>query len=124
MVILDGQALGKPRDGVEASRMLKHLSGREHSVVTALVLLGPSGARGAGFGRSVVAFRQLSHEEIADYVASGEPLDKAGAYAIQGEAGEFVALVSGRVDTVIGLPLHVASRLGRRLACPAFDAPG
>ena len=124
VVVLDGAALGKPADGVEASRMLKRLSGREHAVITAVSLVGPGGHSAHGHGRSVVAIGHLSHQAIADYIATGEPLDQAGSYAIQGEAGEFAALVSGTVDTVVGLPLHVARRLGRRLGCPALSVPG
>ncbi|HEV1997009.1 MAG TPA: Maf family protein, partial [Candidatus Dormibacteraeota bacterium] len=97
---------------------------REHAVITAVSLHGPGGAEAFGHGRSVVAIGVLSHEDIAGYVATGEPLDKAGSYAIQGEGGEFAALVSGSVETVIGLPLHVALRLGRRLGCPALSSPG
>ena len=124
VVVLDGEALGKPVDGVEDSRMLKRLSGREHGVISAVTLLGPGGAEGHAYGRSVVAIGRLSHEEIGAYVASGEPLDKAGGYAIQGEAGEFAALVRGSLDTVIGLPLHAVRRLGRRLGCPPLRASG
>jgi septum formation protein len=117
VVALDGVSLGKPADGVDAGRMLKRLSAREHTVVTAVTLVAPDARVAWGFGRSVVAVRALDHQDINEYVAGGEPLDKAGAYAIQGEAGEFVALVSGSLDTVIGLPLHVARRLGRQLGC-------
>ncbi|MFN2465647.1 MAG: nucleoside triphosphate pyrophosphatase [Candidatus Dormibacteria bacterium] len=117
VVALDGQTLGKPRDGVEAIAMLKRLSGREHAVITAVCLVAPDGRAASGHGRSVVAFQPLDHAAIADYVAGGEPRDKAGAYAIQGEAGEFVGLVSGAFDTVVGLPLHVVARVGRELAC-------
>ena len=124
VVVLDGLALGKPADGVEASRMLKRLSGREHAVITAVTLLGPGGRVAHGHGRSVVAICELTHQEIADYVGGGEPLDKAGAYAIQGEGGKFAALVSGAVDTVVGLPLHVTRRLGRHLDCPALGSAG
>ena len=115
VVAIDGEALGKPADGVEASRMLKRLSGREHLVISAVSLLGPDGAEASGYGRSVVAIGRLSHDDIAAYVATGEPLDKAGAYAIQGEAGAFAALVQGSADTVIGLPMHVVRRLARML---------
>lgn len=124
VVALDGEALGKPADGVEASRMLRRLSGREHTVISAVTLLGPGGAEAAGYARSVVAFGRLSNDEISDYVSGGEPLDKAGAYAIQGEGGQFAALVSGTSDTVIGLPMHVLRRLGRRLDCPVLRNPG
>jgi septum formation protein len=113
VVAIDGETLGKPRDGVDAARMLKRLSGREHSVVSAVALVAPDGRVALGHGRSVVAFHPLDHADISDYVATGEPLDKAGAYAIQGGAGDFAALVEGAIDTVIGLPIHVLRRLGR-----------
>ena len=124
VVALDGEAMGKPRDGVEASRMLRRLSAREHAVISAVCLLSPDGRRAEGHGVSRVAFRALASDEINEYAATGEPLDKAGAYAIQGAAGEFAALVGGSVDTVIGLPLHVVRRLGRRLGCPQIAGNG
>jgi septum formation protein len=118
VVALDGAALGKPSDGVEASRMLKRLSGREHQVISAVWLVGPGPVEVSGYGRSVVAISRLSHDDISAYVATGEPLDKAGAYAIQGQGGDFTALVRGRVDTVIGLPMHVVRRLAQRVGYP------
>ena len=124
VVVLDGEAIGKPRDGVDASRMLKRLCGRDHAVISAVTLLGPGGVQGNAYGRSVVAIGRLSHQEIGAYVATGEPLDKAGGYAIQGEAGEFAALVSGSLDTVIGLPMHAVRRLGHQLGCPALRDSG
>ena len=124
VVALDGEALGKPRDGVEASRMLRRLSGREHAVISAVCLVAPDGRRAEGHGISRVAIRDLRADEVNDYAATGEPLDKAGAYAIQGVAGEFAALVGGSVETVIGLPLHVVRRLGRTLGCPEVTASG
>ena len=124
IVAINGEALGKPRDGVEASQMLRRLVGREHEVISAVCLLAPSGDRAEAAGISRVAFQALRPFEIAEYVATGEPLDKAGAYAIQGGAGEFAALVAGSVDTVIGLPMHVLRRLGRRLGCPEILGTG
>ena len=124
VVAVDGVALGKPRDGVEASQMLRRLAGREHEVISAVCLLAPGGERAEASGVSRVAFRDLRPFEIAEYVATGEPLDKAGAYAIQGGAGEFAALVAGSVDTVIGLPMHVVRRLGRQLRCQAILGAG
>ncbi|MFN2464359.1 MAG: nucleoside triphosphate pyrophosphatase [Candidatus Dormibacteria bacterium] len=115
VVALDGAALGKPADGVEASRMLRRLAGREHLVYTAVCLQSPAGERAQGHGVSRVAFADLGSDEIHAYIATGEPMDKAGAYAIQGKAGDFAALVSGSTDTVVGLPLHVLHRLGRQL---------
>ena len=114
IVTLDGDALGKPADGVEASRMLKRLSGRRHAVISAVTLLGPGGAEGHAHGRSVVAIANLSHPEIAAYVASGEPLDKAGAYAIQGRAATFVQEIRGSHSGIVGLPLCETALLLRQ----------
>ena len=124
VVALDGAVLGKPRDGVEASQMLRRLAGREHDVISAVCLVAPDGRSAVGYGVSRVAFRELAPYEVAEYVATGEPMDKAGAYAIQGGAGEFAGLVRGSVDTVVGLPLHVVRRLGRRLGCEALGGRG
>jgi septum formation protein len=120
VVALPAATLGKPRDGVEASQMLRRLAGREHSVISAVCLLSPDGRRAEGHGISRVAIRELRPYEIAEYVATGEPMDKAGAYAIQGGGGEFAGLARGSVDTVVGLPVHVVRRLGHSLGCPAF----
>jgi septum formation protein len=124
VVACDGETLGKPRDGVEATQILRRLAGREHDVVSAVCLVAPDGRLAEGYGTSRIAFRPLRPHEVAEYVASGEPMGKAGAYAIQGAAGEFAALVGGSIDTVIGLPLHVVRRLGRRLGCPELVASG
>jgi septum formation protein len=124
VVALGGEALGKPRDGVEASQMLRRLSGREHRVVSAACLVGPDGRTAHGYGVSRVAFRELRPHEVADYVAGGEPMDKAGAYAIQGGAGDFAGLTRGSVDTVVGLPLHVVRRLARQLGCVELTGAG
>jgi nucleoside triphosphate pyrophosphatase len=106
VVIADGEYLGKPRDGDDACRMLRLLSGRCHRVVTAVVLVAPGGLGGDELAvETLVEFRPLSDEEIAAYVASGEPFDKAGAYGIQGGAGAFVRRVEGSYTNVIGLPL-------------------
>lgn len=105
IVCKDGQVLGKPADAAEAVRMLTALSGDVHEVITAVALCcGEKGWAGTAHAVSRVRFRTLSAEEIADYVASGEPLDKAGAYGIQGEGGRFVASLEGDFDNVVGLP--------------------
>jgi septum formation protein len=115
LVVLDGRVLGKPADAAEARAMLASLSGRRHLVVT-----GVAAARGgdlvSGHDSAAVAFRALRPEEIDAYVATGEPLDKAGAYAIQGGAAEFVSARQGRLDTVVGLPVALVLDLVRRLA--------
>jgi len=105
VVVIDGRILGKPADVTDAREMLRLLSGREHEVLTGVVLGGPTGEVAADLVvRSRVGFRDLSEEEISTYANSGEPLDKAGAYAIQGGAGRFVDSVVGSYSNVIGLP--------------------
>ncbi|MBM7114967.1 Maf family protein [Archangium primigenium] len=102
-VALDGMLLGKPQDEAEARGMLTRLSGRTHEVHTGVALVG---ARMTSvLVRTRVTFRSLGSEEIAWYAATGEPLDKAGSYAIQGKGGFLVASVEGSPTNVIGLPL-------------------
>lgn len=104
IVVLDGSVLGKPAGPVEAAAMLRRLSGRSHDVITAVAVRSDGTIR-AAHARARVTFRALSNPEIAAYVAGGEPLDKAGAYAYQGGAAAFVARLDGDADTVIGMPL-------------------
>jgi septum formation protein len=106
VVALDGEILGKPASRPDARAMLARLSGREHTVLTGVCLLDPgTGTAALRTVTSTVRFRRLDSEEIEAYVDSGEPLDKAGAYAIQGGAGEFVAELTGSYDNVVGLPV-------------------
>ncbi len=116
VVDLDGVALGKPSDSYEAARMLESLSGRIHEVHTAFALAVPGNA-GAVAERETtrVHFFVLQPSEIAEYVATGEPLDKAGAYGIQGRAASLVAGIEGDFYTVMGLPLARVIRALRRL---------
>lgn len=107
-VVLDGVLFGKPQDAAEARAMLARLSGRQHQVYTGLALLdGLSGAEHIDCSKSEIWFAELSAAEIADYVAGGEPLDKAGAYGLQGAGGVFVRRVEGDPSAVIGLPLSL-----------------
>lgn len=111
LVVLDGEVLGKPVNSEEAEAMLLKLSGKEHVVLTG-VALWSDGRRESGSVETKVRFRELSRAEIEAYVASGEPLDKAGAYGIQGQAWAFVREYSGSLSNVIGLPMEfVAERL-------------
>lgn len=106
VVVLDEDILGKPGDAAEARAMLARLSGREHSVLTAVALVGPGGALcDERCERSLVRFRRLKAAEIDAYVGTGEPLDKAGAYGIQGGAADFVARLQGSYENVVGLPV-------------------
>jgi len=115
--LLHGQpvtVLGKPRDAAEATTMLTTLSGRAHAVISAFALVHhPSGEAITDVVETQVFFRRLSAEEIAAYVASGEPLDKAGAYGIQGFGAVLVDRIEGDYFTVVGLPL---ARVWQRLA--------
>lgn len=112
VVVLGDEILGKPADEAEAIRMLTRLSGRSHRVLTAVYLCHPQG--GQGFVSSTeVQFAPLSAEEIAAYVATGEPMDKAGAYGIQGLGSRFVAGIRGDYYTVMGLPVQKLYQLLR-----------
>ena len=116
VVDLDGIALGKPRDASEAVSMLARLSGREHLVHTAFALAVPGvAARTLERTTTVVRFYPLEPDEIAEYVATGEPFDKAGAYGIQGRAASLVESIDGDFYTVVGLPLAGLIRALRRL---------
>ena len=112
VVALDGRVLGKPRDQEEAFAMLSALSGREHRVYTGVTVLG-GGQAATEHEETAVAFRALSPEEIRDYIATGEPMDKAGAYGIQGVGALLVQGIRGDYCNVVGLPLF---RLGRMLS--------
>lgn len=100
------QLLAKPTDEEDASRMLRTLSGRNHKVVTGLSLVWPGGIWTAS-DTSTVSFRELTDEEIQAYVATGEPMDKAGSYAIQGGAAPFVETVEGSISNIVGLPVEL-----------------
>src|SRR3989442_9143652 len=112
LVVLDGRPLGKPSSPARARRVLRSLSGRKHAVLTALALIDTSdGAEFSGIARSSVRFAEIDDRSIRRYVATGEPLDKAGAYAIQGAGGRFAKRFWGSPSNVIGLPLELLSRL-------------
>ena len=104
-VVLDDRIFGKPKDDADAARMLGLLSGRTHQVLTAVALCW-EGSTVAEISTSSVTFRTLAQEEIDRYVATGEPLDKAGGYAIQGRAASFVQRIDGSHSGIMGLPLY------------------
>jgi septum formation protein len=105
IVVLDGEILGKPRDKQDALRILRMLSSKEHKVYTGITLLDEkSGRRVSGYQLTRVKFNRLQEKEIEDYIESGEPLDKAGAYGIQGMGNFLVERIEGDLDNVIGLP--------------------
>src|SRR5690606_32635167 len=110
LVLCAGRVLGKPRDAAEARAMLELLSGRRHEVLSA-VALRRHGWQATALSRSEVEFSPLSAQEIEAYWASGEPRDKAGAYAIQGRAALFITRLSGSYSGVMGLPLYETGQL-------------
>ena len=125
LVVVDGEVLGKPADDADAARMLRLLSGRAHEVLTGVALVdGDSGRLAAGVERTRVDFAPLSPREVAWYVASGEPRDKAGAYGIQGLGGLFVTGVEGNYGTVVGLPLPLVYRLAGTLGHDLLEFRG
>jgi septum formation protein len=111
-VIVDDKVLGKPRDAGDAKDMLRLLSGRIHVVMTAVALLG-SGVDDTRVESTAVKFVEITEEEIAAYVASGEPMDKAGAYAIQGMASRWIPRIDGCYFNVVGLPVPLVYRMLR-----------
>jgi septum formation protein len=111
VVTLDDHILGKPQDAADAARMLRLLSGRTHRVVTGISVVTAKSAASAAEVTEVV-FSPLSDEEIEAYIASGEPMDKAGAYAIQGRAARWIPRIKGCYFNVVGLPIaHVCALL-------------
>ena len=124
-VVLDGEILGKPVDAADAGWMLRRLRGRAHVVLTAVVVVDPlTGERWEEIVRSIVTIRNLNDAEIDAYVATGEPLDKAGGYAIQGEAASMVESVDGCYTNVVGLPLCAVRRLLRFAGNPIVAQTG
>jgi septum formation protein len=114
IVVVDGDVLGKPRDDADAARMLRRLSGRRHVVMTA-VAVGYGGRVESAVEEVDVTFHPLTDEDIAAYIATREPMDKAGAYGIQGFGATIVARVDGDYFAVMGMPLQLLVRLLARL---------
>ena len=112
LVSLDGAPLGKPEDAADARRMLRALSGREHEVFSGVCLVdAATGREEVRVDRTGVRFRALTDAEIDAYIATGEPMDKAGAYAIQGGAGAFVEALDGSFENVMGFPVDVVGEM-------------
>jgi septum formation protein len=120
IVVIDGQPLGKPRDEPEAVEMLLRLAGRTHRVLTGFALVvAELGLEDSGVVESLVRMHPVDRATAQKYAATGEPLDKAGAYAAQGEAGRFVAEITGSRANVIGLPVEeLLPRLARVRVTP------
>ncbi len=111
-VVVDGDILAKPADAADAAAMLRRLQARAHEVLTGVALVGPAGAR-VTLAETRVWFAPMTEADIAAYVATGEPMDKAGAYGIQGWAARFVTRIDGSYSNVVGLPVAVVHALVR-----------
>lgn len=116
VVVVDGELLGKPNDAEDATRMLRMLSGREHQVITGVCLVAGERVTVASETTRVTVI-EITDDEIADYVSSGEPMDKAGAYAIQGIASRWVPRIDGDYSNVVGLPVALVVRMLREHGC-------
>ena len=111
-VVVDRDVLGKPRDHAEAASMLRRLSGRQHEVLTGLAVVSAAG-RLTHVERTCVTFGEVGETELATYVASGEAMDKAGAYGIQGYAARWIPRIEGDYFNVVGLPIAALMRMLR-----------
>ena len=111
LVSLERMSFGKPQNEEDAARMLRLLSGRTHQVFTGVTVISPAGKAFTDYDCTHVTFVPLSDEEIKSYIRSGEPMDKAGAYALQGMAGMWVRHLDGSDTSVIGLPLYLVRML-------------
>ena len=114
VVTIDNEVLGKPKNSTEARSHLLRLSGKTHSVISGFCLLNlKTGEELCGFDTTKVEFRELTDQEITDYIQTTEPMDKAGAYAIQGEGRKFVKNFAGSIYNVIGLPIEKIEKVLR-----------
>ena len=111
IVVIDGEVLGKPQDHADAARMLRLLSGRAHEVTTAVSLIATGTLEETRASTTKVYFREIAEAEIQQYVAGGEPMDKAGAYAIQGGASRWTDRIEGEFSNVVGLPLSLVTEM-------------
>ena len=119
VVVLNGQVMGKPENETDAQKMLRQLSGKWHAVLTGVALYDVQTRHEvADYEKTLVKFAQMTDAEIEWYVRTGEPMDKAGAYGIQGLGGLFVDEVAGNYYNVVGLPIPLVYRLARRLGYP------
>ncbi len=122
IVSIDGQLLGKPADDAQAHQMLRQLSGRTHEVMTGVAVCNnDSNSMKTFVETTTVHFAELTDDDIAWYVSTGEPTDKAGAYAMQGRGGAFVTAIEGSYDNVIGLPRHRLRQVVQAFADAAAD---
>jgi septum formation protein len=114
VVVVESELLGKPRDQEDAARMLRSLSGRQHQVITGVCLVGEAIPADLQSATTLVTMSKIEEREIQDYIATGEPLDKAGAYAIQGIASRWITQIEGDYSNVVGLPVPLVWKMLRQ----------
>ena len=117
VVVVEGEILGKPADAADAARMLRKLAGRRHQVITGGCLV-VSGQWSVASETTSVTMAEIPEQEIADYVATAEPMDKAGAYAIQGLASRWIPRIEGDYSNVVGLPIALVWRMLKLTSVP------
>ncbi len=118
MVVLDKEIIGQPADGEDAFRILAQLAGKQHRVITGVVLISPEEKEYQTAAVSTVTIKAISSDAIRSYIATGEPLDKAGAYAIQGEGSCLVESWEGSYSNIVGLPLEALTDLLKQAGFP------
>ena len=122
LVVLDEKIIGKPVDRADAERILTRTSGRSHHVITGMAVVNPDGRSFKNAVRSTVQIKTLTLDEIRDYIATGEPMDKAGAYAIQGKGAFMVESWSGSFNNIVGLPVESLQSLLQTAGYPQEPA--
>lgn len=122
VVVVDGQLLGKPSNAADAARMLRMISGREHQVITGVCVVA-NGQPIVASETTLVTVGEITESEIAAYIATGEPMDKAGAYAIQGIASRWISRIEGDYGNVVGLPVALVWRMLRQSAGSSWESP-
>ncbi|MFY9177826.1 MAG: Maf family protein [Caldicoprobacterales bacterium] len=121
-LVVKDRILGKPRDEEEARRMLHMLQGKTHHVITGLALMNPcTGEVQKGYEKTLVEMAPLTLREIDSYIKTGEPMDKAGGYGIQGLAGIFISKIEGCYFNVVGLPIHLLWEMLKKFGVNVFD---
>jgi nucleoside triphosphate pyrophosphatase len=118
MVVLGQEIIGQPRDEEDACRILSKLAGKQHRVITGVILITPEAEEYKTAVTSTVSIKSISENEIRSYIATGEPLDKAGAYAIQGEGSFLVESWEGSYSNIVGLPLEALTGLFQQAGFP------
>ena len=121
IVVINNRVLGKPKDELDAITMLESLEGKTHEVFTGVTVVSPDGKALTKYARSLVTMKHLTRQEIKSYIACGESMDKAGAYAIQGKGTLLISSIEGDYFNIVGLPLELLSSMFAELGVPLAE---